>query len=236
MLKLLPAIIEITTDTPNFDVRLEEMVNLLSLAFSKPLDPMIIPAVGVTYENNPELHHLYHRVELEAALTGAGRVFGAFIDTNGVERLAGVAIWYGPGKQFLDDDEQLGYWVPFLNRLRPEIRQWWKEVMLPRYDQLTTEALGAGVKKGLLHLQVLGVHPDFHRKGVGRALVQYMLEQSDLQEIASCLETAKETNVLFYIGLGFQVKSKKEFPSPHGDFTLWCLKREPNTGNRSLSK
>ncbi|CAE6518746.1 unnamed protein product [Rhizoctonia solani] len=214
---------------------------------------MTTPAVGVTYEDNPELHHLYHSVELEAAFTGAGRVFGAFIHIDGVERLAGVAIWFEPGKQFLDEyiltihpppsaadlvlcysDEQLGYWASFSNKLDSDTRQWWKEVMLPRYNQLTTEGLGEGVKKGLLHLQVLGIHPDFQRRGVGKALVRYMLVRGDSQGVASCVETAKETNVSFYVGLGFEIKSEKEIPSPYGNFTMWCLRREPNAGKELL--
>lgn len=49
--------------------------------------------------------------------------------------------------------------------------------MLPSYNQLTKNGLGEGAKKGLLHLQVLGVHPDFHQKGIGKRLVRYTLEQ-----------------------------------------------------------
>ncbi|KAF8744648.1 Acetyltransferase (GNAT) family, partial [Rhizoctonia solani] len=198
---------------------------------------MTFPAVGYTYEKNPEIHNDFHRVELQTALMGAGRVFGAFIDIEGVERLAGIAIWYGPGKQFLDenDPEQLVYWAHFSNKLDPETRQWWKEVMLPRYSQLTLDGLGEGVKKGLFHLQVLGVHPNFHRRGVGRALIDYMLPQIDAQGIASCVETANEANMSFYGSFGFRVKSKKEFPSTHGDFVMWCLRREPNAGKESPS-
>ena len=42
---------------------------------------------------------------------------------------------------------------------------------------MTVEGLGEGVKKGLLHLQVLAVHPEFHRKGLGAALVNEMVKQ-----------------------------------------------------------
>ncbi|CAE7056928.1 unnamed protein product [Rhizoctonia solani] len=122
-------ITEITKDTPNFDAQLEEMTTLLSLAFTKPLDPMTSPAVGVTYEDNPELHHHYSRAQLQVALTGAGRVFRAYINTNGVERLAGVAVWYEPGRQFLDRDEQRIYWENFTNRLDNETGKWWEEVV-----------------------------------------------------------------------------------------------------------
>lgn len=64
---------------------------------------MTLPALGTTYDANSELHDNFNRVQLQAAFTGAGRVFGALIDVNGTERLAGVAIWYEPGKQFLDE-------------------------------------------------------------------------------------------------------------------------------------
>ncbi|CAE6455048.1 unnamed protein product [Rhizoctonia solani] len=216
---------------PDAGTHLEKMSTLLSLAFSRPLDPMTIPAVGVTYENDPELHHEYNRAQLQAALTGAGRVFHAFININGLECLAGVAVWYEPGRQFLDDDEQRAYWVPCLSRLGSETRKWWQEVMMPCYNQLTVEGLGEGVKKELLHLQVLGVHPDFYRRGVGKALVRYMLTQSDLQGTASCVETTKQSNVLFYTGLGFEIKSERMIPSSHGDFVMWCLRREPSVGS-----
>jgi ribosomal protein S18 acetylase RimI-like enzyme len=49
--------------------------------------------------------------------------------------------------------------------------------MVPRYEQLPHDGLGEGVKKGLLHLQVLGVHPEFRQKGIGKVLVRHMLKQ-----------------------------------------------------------
>jgi hypothetical protein len=64
---------------------------------------MTLPAVGVSYEAKPELHDGFNRTQLQAAFTGAGRVFGAFVNPDGTERLAGVAIWYEPGNQFLDE-------------------------------------------------------------------------------------------------------------------------------------
>jgi ribosomal protein S18 acetylase RimI-like enzyme len=49
--------------------------------------------------------------------------------------------------------------------------------MSPSYSQLTADGLGEGIKKQIFHLQVLGVHPSYHRMGVGKALVNYMLVQ-----------------------------------------------------------
>lgn len=68
-----------------------------------PLDPIIAPALGgVSYEANPDLHKEFNRAHLQAAFTGSGRVFGAFVNTDGTDRLGGAAIWFEPGKQFLD--------------------------------------------------------------------------------------------------------------------------------------
>ncbi|CEL56837.1 hypothetical protein RSOLAG1IB_12027 [Rhizoctonia solani AG-1 IB] len=151
------------------------MVNLISIAFAS--NPLTLPALGVTYENDPGVHNDFNRAQLYAALTGSGRVLGAFIDVDGREQLAGVSVWYGPGRQFLDDDEQRGHWTAFARKTDPKVSQWWAEVMLPRYDQLTREGLGDGVKKELLHLQVIGTHPKFQQRGVGKAMIRHMLSQ-----------------------------------------------------------
>ncbi|QRW27053.1 Reverse transcriptase (RNA-dependent DNA polymerase) [Rhizoctonia solani] len=173
------------------DTYLEEMTGLISIAFAS--NPLTLPALGVEYENNPELHNDFNRAQLYAALTGAGRVLGAFVNTDGHERLAGVSIWYEPGNQFLDD----------------------------------REGLGDGAKKNLLHLQVIGTHPEF-QKGIGKAMVKHMLAQSDSRGIASCVETSKESNLLFYTGLGYEVKANRTIPSPYGDLTMRCLYRDPS--------
>lgn len=66
------------------------------------VDPMMLPMLGDSYATNPELFDEFHRAKLRAALNGSGRVFAAFVSSDGTESLAGAAIWYGPGKQFLD--------------------------------------------------------------------------------------------------------------------------------------
>ncbi|KAG8738714.1 hypothetical protein FRC11_001192, partial [Ceratobasidium sp. 423] len=204
MSSLLPTVVEITKDTPNPSERLEELTKLFSLAFSSKYQNTVSQLdINVRkYEDKPDVHHAHFRAQLQAAFTGAGRVFGAFINQDGVERLAGASVWYTPGREFLDSHDQLTFWASFMDSLDPQTRQWWKDVLLPGFEDLTNEGLGEGIKKGLLHLQLLGVHPDFHRRGLGKAL-------SDPTGVASCIETAKATNVLFYGSLGYEVKSKK---------------------------
>ena len=66
-------------------------------------DFLTLPALGESYEDNPQLHDKFNRAQLQAAFTGAGRVFGAFVDGTELKHLAGCAIWYESGNEFLDE-------------------------------------------------------------------------------------------------------------------------------------
>ncbi|QRV86404.1 GNAT family acetyltransferase [Ceratobasidium sp. AG-Ba] len=192
-------------------------------------DPLNIAGLGVSYRDDVELWNLYNRVQFEVAFAGAGRVFGIFVGGLEVSNLVGFSIWYEPGRGFLADDTQLRYWSNFAESLKPELKSWWTEEMLPRYNKLTDEGLGEGNKHNLLHLQVLGVHPGFQRQGLGSALVKHRLSQSDADGVSTCLETEDEDNLPFYKKLGYTIKAQVLIPSPHGDFTTWCFYREAPT-------
>ncbi|KAF8610379.1 hypothetical protein BDV93DRAFT_517508 [Ceratobasidium sp. AG-I] len=218
------SVIELTPDMPQLEAYIERLSIVTSLAFEH--DPFTLPAVGIPYRNNPELHHKFSEVQLRCPLTGAGRVFGVFVGGTEPRNLVGCATWFEPGKEFLGDGAQLSLWSGFVGNLSPEIQNWWSTELLPRYNKFTVEGLGEGVKKGLLHLQVLAVHPEFQRRGLGAALVNEMVKRTDAKGERSCVETAKATNLLFYGALGYKVKSEVLIPSPHGDYTMWCLDRE----------
>ncbi|KAG8709008.1 hypothetical protein FRC08_018589 [Ceratobasidium sp. 394] len=193
MALFLREIVEITKDAPDFDAYLERLVEIANLAFEH--DPLNIAGLGTSYKEDPDIYSVYNKAQFEAAFTGAGRVYGVFLDRREPQKLAGFAIWYEPGKGFLEDEAQLSYWREFTKRLKPELRSWWKDVMQPRYAKLADQGLGEGVKKDLFHLQVLGVHPDFQRRGLGSALVKHTLDQSDSSGVATCLETEEGSNV-----------------------------------------
>ncbi|KAF8610378.1 hypothetical protein BDV93DRAFT_14533 [Ceratobasidium sp. AG-I] len=218
-------IVEITKDTLDLGAYLERLIEIIGIAFRH--SPLTLPALGASYDDNPQLYNRFSRAQLQAAFTGAGRVFGAFVDGMELKNLVGCAIWYEPGKEFLDDEVQLSYWNEFLTHLDLEVKRWWDEEMLPAYRKLTRDGLGEGTKKGLLHLSLLGVHPDFQRKGLGIALVRHMLDPNDAKGAASCVETTKPSNVAFYKALGYEVKAQTLVSSPHGDVTMWSFYREP---------
>ena len=84
-----------------------------------------------------------------------------------------------------------------MEKLSPECREWWDIVraflarisfepyslgaltaiptqFLSQYDDLVERSHGPGVKLGGYHLQVIGTLPEHQKKGVGRALIQYV--------------------------------------------------------------
>ena len=44
---------------------------------------------------------------------------------------------------------------------------------LTRYDELAEQSFGSGAKLAGYHLQLLGVAPQYQRKGIGRALIRW---------------------------------------------------------------
>jgi GNAT superfamily N-acetyltransferase len=49
--------------------------------------------------------------------------------------------------------------------------------LFPQYGALTTSALGEGAKKASWHLQQFSVLPEYHRRGLGKALVEVVEKQ-----------------------------------------------------------
>jgi ribosomal protein S18 acetylase RimI-like enzyme len=54
-------------------------------------------------------------------------------------------------------------------------------------------------------LQIIGVHPDAQRRGLGRALIQPMLDRLDETGEPAYLESSKPENVPYYRRFGFEV-------------------------------
>jgi GNAT superfamily N-acetyltransferase len=75
------------------------------------------------------------------------------------------------------------------------------------------------------YLGVLGVHPDWQRRGFGTAVLQPVLAEADAVGIATWLETATEADVAFYRSLGYSVSGEVDVPDggPH----VWAMVRPP---------
>lgn len=74
------------------------------------------------------------------------------------------------------------------------------------------------------YLSVLAVSPSRQRTGIGRSLVEPMLERADRDGLVTSLETFKAENVPYYERFGFTVSYEETIPGgPH----MWAMLRRP---------
>jgi ribosomal protein S18 acetylase RimI-like enzyme len=72
------------------------------------------------------------------------------------------------------------------------------------------------------YLLILGVSPDQHRRGLGRALLEPVLEQADAERTPCYLETSNPANVPFYERSGFRVLAHEQLPDGPA---VWAMGR-----------
>jgi ribosomal protein S18 acetylase RimI-like enzyme len=130
-------------------------------------------------------------------------------------RVAGATIAFEPGSWPLPDAAfawELG-WVlvagplPVLRGLR---------------DDRAMRA--AHIERPHLYLWFIGVEPELHGEGVGRALMGELHERSDELDLPTYLETGTPSNVRFYRSLGYEVVGELEMPS---GAEMWRMERPP---------
>lgn len=74
------------------------------------------------------------------------------------------------------------------------------------------------------YLAVLGTDPARRGTGVGRALVEPILDRCDAQGLGAYLESSKEQNIPFYERFGFTVTGRIDLPDGP---PLWPMWRDP---------
>jgi len=74
------------------------------------------------------------------------------------------------------------------------------------------------------YVMVVGVAPAFQGQGLGRALLQPMLDRADAQPVPCYLETTQPKNVTFYQRLGFRVL--REVVEPVSGIRIWTFRRD----------
>jgi ribosomal protein S18 acetylase RimI-like enzyme len=161
----------------------------------------------------------------EAALTGFFRLLLSQLsdrlqETFTTTSLSGTAVWLAPGKH------QLSWWQQL--RLIPSFTRVVGPSGIPRGLRIIAhmDALHTSLAKEPHYtLLLIGVEPSTQRQGVGRKLLEPILERCDRERLPAYVDTAKEENVPFYERLGFQLRAE----SKHAEFpTFWCLTRPPS--------
>lgn len=75
------------------------------------------------------------------------------------------------------------------------------------------------------YLSVLGTDPPAQGKGVGRTLVQPILDRCDREGLGAYLESSKEKNISYYERFGFTVTGEVRLPDGP---LLWPMWRDPD--------
>lgn len=75
------------------------------------------------------------------------------------------------------------------------------------------------------YLEFVGTDPDHRGRGLGRAMVEPVLERADREGVGAYLENSKEENLAFYARFGFEVT--REMRHRRGGPPMWLMWRSP---------
>ncbi|KAJ7497944.1 hypothetical protein B0H11DRAFT_1997924 [Mycena galericulata] len=169
------------------------------------------------------LRPLFHDAHLRAGAIGGEVWVAGFGPTD----ICAVAVWFGPGTDYLETEEQRAAgWNQLEAKFTPELKQWWSEYFTPRYSKWNESCVGEGTKFKSWQLQLLGTNPEYQRKGLAAALIQAIEAKAIADGVIMCLETIGEPNVAFYKQRGFSVRSEVlSIVGAGGEVTMTCLSK-----------
>ncbi|KAH8115881.1 hypothetical protein DFH11DRAFT_1725446 [Phellopilus nigrolimitatus] len=151
-----------------------------------------------------------------------------YVDGHG-GGINGVLCAFGPGQDSVDSPLSLfGPCNDYVSQLTPEMQQWWSSHLRPKFFELTHAALGSHeARKAAWHIALIAVSPERQNRGIGRRLLNAVLQKADTGNARACLEVNNDILVRVFSEFGFRVKATKNFSSYQGGFPLFCMLREP---------
>lgn len=161
-------------------------------------------------------------------------------DSTSASKILGTAMWLAPSPPSQPQSWSLyaSSWALWLAQLRMNLwygrgglstaRYWvWKASQAAAQAELWTSA------RGYYFCNIVTVLPEAQGRGVGRALMQVVLERADAEGVCCYLESSrKEPNVEIYERFGFRLVREmecKEGEEESGRIMLYCMMREPRT-------
>jgi N-acetylglutamate synthase-like GNAT family acetyltransferase len=143
------------------------------------------------------------------------RVFLPHEETYTTESITGGALWSPPGKWQLSPLDSL--------RLLPHMARFWGR-NLPRVLRSISYLDSKHPHAPHYYLFILGVEPWSQGKGIGKSLMQPILERCDRERIPAYLEASTPRNRDLYARNGFEIV--EEIKLPGGSPPLWRMWRE----------
>jgi ribosomal protein S18 acetylase RimI-like enzyme len=172
-----------------------------------------------SHADYPSFRHLFPerarraralRVMFTGVARDAARLASAYTAVNDDDRVLAAAIWLAPGRFPWSASRQLrgaGWMLRVLRADPTSFRAFMK-----------TGANGARLHPTYPHwfLETMGVDPGAQRKGIGRRLLERVLEIADSDRVDCYLETADPANVDYYKRYGFTVENSSLQLVPDG--------------------
>jgi ribosomal protein S18 acetylase RimI-like enzyme len=185
--------------------------------------PRLKVALGRSFDADPYMNWFVLPGRKRAAHMHA--IFGMFLAstirtfncTFTDESTSACAIWIPPGEKVFSKLRDL----PLLIRLIPKIgaanlfgRLHANDVMERHHPPMPH-----------YHLLAVGVLPEMQGRGLGKNVLQPMLERCEREGLPAYLETSVESNLHFYTRLGFSLY--EQYFLPHGGPKIWTMLRQP---------
>jgi len=171
-------------------------------------------------EGSKRLENLIYRLTMNAALAH-GEFHVAVVDGQ----IKGVALFIGPDYDWVFYEQS-----EFRNQLSQYLQEWYTHHYAPTYNELYRCAFSDSRegRRDAWNLVFLGIHPHYHKQGLGRSLLAAVSSKADADNRRITANVKNPQTVQFFRKLGFTHRSVKNFTSK--DFTgfpLWCMAREP---------
>jgi ribosomal protein S18 acetylase RimI-like enzyme len=192
--------------------------------------PRIIPVLARAFADDPSIdwslradERRAEAVELffDVVLHRMTLPFNEVWTTTGVE---GAALWTPPGKWKLGLAEQV--------LMAPQMLRAFGWSRLGRALDSMSMVQQHHPREPHFYLQSIGVAPERQGQGLGKALMQPVLERCDRERVPAFLETAQERNLPLYRSRGFQELSRARLSG--GGPMMYFMWREPGAkGPRS---
>ncbi|TFY67072.1 hypothetical protein EVJ58_g1854 [Rhodofomes roseus] len=156
------------------------------------------------------------------------------------DRILGYAVWMPPGQDLLSTPEQrkLG-WDDFFEHVSQRGKDWFTKTYATEVSAFMAGIFGPTVghsfsmnvrssssRKGKVdswYLNIIMVHPDYHRRGIATKLVDVVRSKAAANGDTMALSTSSTRNVPIYKALHFDLVGEKMIPSPWGDWPLYVF-------------
>ncbi|MEA2309460.1 MAG: hypothetical protein QOI65_1746 [Thermoleophilaceae bacterium] len=189
-------------------------------------DPAIAVALARAFHNDPmfsfvmphPLRQARGLLRVMAAGVADARRHGQIWVARHNSDIVGAAVWFAPGRHARGPLRTLAQ----LPRLVPNGFATGRRV--PAMLRLLRRIDAAHPPEPHWYLEILGVDPAHQRAGVGRALIEPLLDLCDGEAQPAYLETQKRDNLSWYAHAGFELLEQLDVA---GCPPIWTMQREP---------